>query len=228
MSDDQSTNKSTSPLTKFPGAELDVTWDSRLCTKQAECVRADGELFVSGRKPWCQPDLGGQGDAVREVASRCPSGALVVLRKTGDQVEHSSPPTNQVFVAPNGPFFVTGQLEIQGAAEDMLGVKRRAALCRCGHSKNKPFCDGSHLDAEFRDSGAVGRVGGASAEDSGGPLAVKPATDGPLRLAGPFEIIAASGRRAFSGNTAALCRCGASKVKPFCDGSHKTIGFRAD
>jgi CDGSH-type Zn-finger protein/uncharacterized Fe-S cluster protein YjdI len=226
MSDDESTSKPTSPLTKFVGAELDVIWDSRLCTKQAECVRAEGELFMSGRKPWCQPDLGGQGAAVREVTSRCPSGALVALRKNGKELEQAPSPLNQVVVAPNGPFFVTGQLEIQGATPDMLGVKRRAALCRCGHSKNKPFCDGSHVDAGFRDSGAVGRAGGSVHDE--GPLGVKPAPDGPLRLAGPFELIAGSGRRAFRASAAALCRCGASKAKPFCDGSHKAIGFRAD
>lgn len=227
MSEEKSTGGPPSPLTRFEGEELDVTWDSRLCTRQGECVRAGGDLFVSGRKPWCQPDAAKHTDIVKEVALRCPSGALVALRKNGKPLEQVAVPVNQVVVAPNGPFFVTGQLKIEAAAEDMLGVRHRAALCRCGQSKNKPFCDGSHVEAGFRDSGAVGRSGGEP-NDTGEPLTVTASTDGPLRLSGPFDLVAANGRRALHGTSAALCRCGASKNKPFCDGSHKAIDFRAD
>ena len=60
---------------KFDGEQLDVSWDGRLCIHVGECTRAKGELFVSGRKPWGQPDLG-KAEYVAGVCRRCPTGAL--------------------------------------------------------------------------------------------------------------------------------------------------------
>jgi CDGSH-type Zn-finger protein len=108
----------------------------------------------------------------------------------------------------------------------MPGVRYRAALCRCGRSSNKPFCDNSHLEAGFQDYGSVGE-GGPGLAAIGGPLTVKPLTDGPLLVNGNLTIHAGSGRVAWQGAQVALCRCGASKNKPFCDGSHKAAGFRS-
>lgn len=212
-------------LTVFPGKEADVTWDGRLCIHIGECGRSDGELFVGGRKPWCQPDLTGVDDVV-DVVERCPTGALSYERKDGGPAETASS-ENTVTIMYNGPLYVKGELEIDGATEDMPGTQFRAALCRCGQSKNKPFCDNAHLEAGFSDYGAVGQKSTESV-DAGGKLVVKRAKDGPLLLSGNFKVIAASGRVAFSGTKAALCRCGESKNKPFCDGAHKAAGFQAD
>ena len=129
-----------------------------------------------------------------------------------------------VHVAYNGPLFVRGELDIEGAPEDVPGLKFRSALCRCGQSRNKPFCDNSHDAAGFRDYGAVGETG-SGASESGGLLKVKPVKDGPLLLSGNLSILNGSGRNAWKGNKIALCRCGASNNKPFCDGQHQHIGF---
>lgn len=209
----------------YPGRKAEVQWDKRLCIHIGECGRADNELFVGGRKPWCQPDLV-SADEVAEVISRCPSGALTYVRKDGGSAE-SPPSENVVTVVYNGPLYVRGDLEIDGVAQDMPGVHFRAALCRCGASKNKPFCDNSHEAAGFRDYGAVGESG-EGFDAPGGKLAVKRAPNGPLLLNGSFTILAASGRKAWKGEKAALCRCGQSGNKPFCDGSHKDAGFEAE
>ena len=158
--------------------------------------------------------------------ARCPSGALTYERKDGGPAE-STDAENVVSVMYNGPLYVRGDLEIDGAAADMSGLRFRAALCRCGQSKNKPFCDNSHEAAGFKDYGAVGDAGDGF-EAPGGTLKVGKAANGPLLLNGNFTIIAASGRRAWKGSKAALCRCGHSKNKPFCDGSHKGAGFEAE
>lgn len=209
----------------YPGRQAEVQWDRRLCIHIGECGRANNELFVGGRKPWCQPDLV-SADEVAEVVSRCPSGALTYLRKDGGQGERA-PSENVVTVVYNGPLYVHGDLEIDGAARDMTGVSFRAALCRCGASKNKPFCDNSHEAAGFKDYGAVGESGDGF-DAPGGKLEVKKAPHGPLLLSGSFAIVAASGRKAWKGKKAALCRCGHSSNKPFCDGSHKDAGFEAE
>ncbi|MEM9191169.1 MAG: (4Fe-4S)-binding protein, partial [Myxococcota bacterium] len=67
---------------KFSGKEVDVLWDRRLCIHVSECGRASGDLFVGGRKPWCQPDRVQLGE-VHEVVERCPTGAITYIDKDG-------------------------------------------------------------------------------------------------------------------------------------------------
>ncbi len=236
-------------LHTFSGAEVDVTWDSRLCIHVGECGRAEGDLFVGGRKPWCQPDLV-SADEVAQVVERCPTGALAHTRKDGGPAE-AAPARNTVTVANNGPLYVTGDLRVAGAATGpvgrigrprgppparpapiaraipMPGTRTRVALCRCGQSANKPFCDGRHEKVGFVDRGAIGSVG-KGVEADGGVLEIKRAKNGPLLLSGNVEIRAGSGRVAWRGTKAALCRCGQSGNKPFCDGSHVGAGFEAE
>ena len=206
----------------YPGTGIDVHFDRRLCIGVGECGSAANALFEGGREPWCQPDLVSR-EVTREVCERCPSGALTYTDKTG--APEQAPPANAVTIAYNGPLYFTGDLVIEPAPTDMPGTRFRAALCRCGASKNKPFCDNSHIAAGFQDFGAVGETGpGFTA--SGGPLKVRVVPNGPLLIEGNLEIRAASGRVAWQGEKTWLCRCGASKKKPFCDGSHKAVGFQ--
>ncbi len=160
------------------------------------------------------------------MVERCPSGSLAYDAKGGRRNETAAK-KNTVTVSSNGPLYVRGKLNIAGAPDDMPGVSFRVALCRCGQSANKPFCDGSHDKVQFKDSGAVGESGdGYRAQ--GGKLNIKPTKNGPLVLSGNVAIRTASGRLAWKGTSVALCRCGGSKNKPFCDGSHKEVGFVAD
>ncbi len=209
----------------YSGKHATVTWHGKLCIHIGECGRAKGDLFVAGRKPWCQPDLASD-DEVKDVVLRCPSGALSV--RLADGLDPETPDAeNTVHVTYNGPLFVRGELDVEGLDQDAPGLKFRAALCRCGKSKNKPFCDNSHEAAGFRDYGAIGETGD-SAAGSGGALKIVPAKDGPLLLSGNVRLLNGSGRSAWQGKKVALCRCGASKNKPFCDGQHKKIGFTSD
>ena len=212
-------------VTTYQGKNIDVQWDSRLCIHIGECGGSEGELFVGGRDPWCLPDLETD-DNVKEIVARCPSGALSYQDKTKGENEHAAK-CNTVQVVYNGPLYIQGELHIENAPQGMPGVSYRAALCRCGQSGNKPFCDNSHLKAGFEDFGAVGQKGDGLNEE-GGRLTIRSVTNGPLLLSGNFAIIASSGRTAWQGKQAALCRCGHSKNKPFCDGSHKDAGFEAE
>jgi CDGSH-type Zn-finger protein/uncharacterized Fe-S cluster protein YjdI len=209
---------------EYPGEQVDVQWDGRLCIHVGECGRASGELFVGGRQPWCDPNQGGSADEIVDVVQRCPTGALTYIRKDG--AAELAPGRNQVVIANDGPLYLSGDLDIDGAADDMGGVRFRAALCRCGASNNKPFCDNQHRAIRFEDQGAVG-VHGEPSIAEGGKLEVKRAPNGPLLVNGSFTIVTGSGRVAWRGTRAALCRCGASNNKPFCDGRHKAIGFEA-
>ncbi len=146
-------------VTEFPGAEIDVQWDGRLCIHVGECGNAKGDLFVGGREPWCIPDACSKTE-VREIIERCPSGALTYRDKAG--TPEQAPPQNTVTVAYNGPLYAHGDLTIAGAPADMPGLRFRVALCRCGRSANKPFCDNSPPGFGLRGLRRGGRAGDAT------------------------------------------------------------------
>ena len=210
---------------QYPGKKATVVWNGRLCIHVGECGRAKGELFVGGRDPWCQPDLVSN-EEVADVINRCPTGALTVDFADGSGTERPEP-VNTVTVAYNGPLFVRGRLTIEGAPAEAPGLAFRAALCRCGKSGNKPFCDNSHEKEGFSDYGAVGETG-MDKPGAEGELTIKPIEDGPLMFSGGLTIRNSSGREAWHGDRVALCRCGESANKPFCDGAHKRVGFSSD
>jgi CDGSH-type Zn-finger protein/uncharacterized Fe-S cluster protein YjdI len=210
---------------EYPGEKASVSWNRGLCIHIGECGQAKGELFIGGRNPWCQPDLS-TNEEVADVVNRCPTGALTVDFADGSGTEQPES-VNTVNVAYNGPLFVRGSLAIDDAPVDAPGLAFRAALCRCGKSRNKPYCDNSHEKDGFSDYGSVGETG-ADDYTAGGELTIKPITDGPLMLSGNLTIKNSSGRDAWNGERAALCRCGESANKPFCDGAHKRVGFKSD
>jgi CDGSH-type Zn-finger protein/uncharacterized Fe-S cluster protein YjdI len=212
-------------ITTYPGQQANVAWHGKLCIHIGECGRAKGDLFIGGRQPWCQPDLS-PGEEIEEVVLRCPTGALTFEFADGSVTEPAAD-ENTATVSYNGPLFFRGNLAIENAPDDAPGLKYRAALCRCGKSKNKPFCDNSHEGANFKDFGAIGETG-EGFDGRGGELAVTPAKDGPLLVNGKLTLISGSGRVAWQGEQTALCRCGESANKPFCDGAHKKAGFKSD
>lgn len=197
-----------------------VTWDEDLCIHVGECTRAKGALFEMGRKPWCALD-GVADEHVREVIARCPTGSLAV-RFADPAMNETAPAENIVTVADSGPLYFRGELAIDGAPARAPGLSHRAALCRCGLSRNKPYCDNSHAQGDFHDHGAVGDVG-KPLEERGGTLSIEVKKNGPLRISGNLTIVAGSGRVAWQGTATALCRCGHSANKPFCDGSHRKL-----
>ena len=211
---------------EYAGKEASVSWHGQLCIHIGECGRAEGALFVGGRKPWCDPDLAAR-DEISEVVGRCPTGALSASYAGESGAAESAEPHNTLNVSYNGPLFARGDLQIDAAPKNAPGLNYRAALCRCGASRNKPFCDNSHIEAGFSDYGAIGQAGEALSEQ-GGTLMVKTVRNGPLMVSGNLTMISSGGRTAWQGKRAALCRCGASENKPFCDGQHAKIGFEAD
>lgn len=133
---------------------------------------------------------------------------------------------NAIRVLPNGPFEVQGEVFVKRGDGALVSEDQTVYLCRCGASKNKPFCDGSHSEAGFGDPGLIvgGRLVGQSTD---GALHITLAKNGPLILDGPVSIEPTEGEPS-TGSKGALCRCGLSSTKPFCDGSHKPAGFVAD
>ena len=127
----------------YAGAENTVTWDPTRCIHAAECVRGSEAAFDPERRPWIQPDAVPRDELARIVA-RCPAEAL---RLEGFAPE--APTANEITLAPNGPLYCAGDLAVGDSRHT------RAALCRCGESISKPYCDGTHVKAGFVDAAAA-------------------------------------------------------------------------
>lgn len=208
----------------YEGDGITVSYDARRCIHAAECVHGLPEVFDPERRPWIDPDRAGPRE-IADVVRECPTGALTFA---GEEVEAEAPPErNTATVVADGPIYVHGDLVVvDGEGEETREI--RVALCRCGASANKPFCDNSHGEAGFADPGAIADPKLAPMEEGeAGSLRIAAAANGPLLIEGPLEVRAADGE-ATRGRKGALCRCGASANKPFCDGSHVAIGFEAE
>ncbi len=119
-----------------------------ICSHSAICTDELKSVFRHRDKPWIDPD----GAAVEEIIAtikKCPSGALSYAIDGVEALPPQRPPL--VTVTDDGPYAVTGGIELMGVEFGEGASKEHYTLCRCGASKNKPFCDGSHWDANFRD-----------------------------------------------------------------------------
>lgn len=213
----------TSQTKRYTSDAIDVTYDAKRCIHAAECVRGLPAVFDTAQRPWIQP-ANAVADVVAEVVTRCPTGALHFERRDGAAAE-PVPAVNRVIVTAAGPLTVRG--DVQLTLGDTSLRDTRVALCRCGQSQNKPFCDNSHRAAGFADPGRPATTVLAEM-DPDGPLTITPSTNGPLLLRGRFELLDAGGEVVFRGERAALCRCGGSANKPLCDGTHKINQFRTE
>jgi len=209
----------------YDGDEVTVTWDQERCIHAQACVDGLPEVFNPERRPWIEPGQA-EADAVETVVPQCPTGALHLTRN-GDHPE-PMPDTNRIVIDADGPLYVHADAELIDADGETLLADTRMALCRCGQSSNKPLCDGSH-DEGFEDAGHIAVDHLSSPDDAAadGPLRIRATDDGPFVVEGPVTIEAAD-EVTVSGHRGALCRCGASESKPFCDGSHAEVGFETD
>lgn len=202
---------------------LTLVYEGKRCIHARHCVTWGPNVFLANvQGPWIHPEAMDV-EGLVEIAHLCPSGAIRYRRKDG-RPDESAPPVNLLAVREAGPYALRAELRINGEAAGF-----RATLCRCGASKNKPFCDGSHHEVEFE---ATGEPKTGTQTDMlavrDGPLQVEPQVNGPLDITGNLEITSGTGRMVARTTRVRLCRCGASGNKPFCDGSHARIGFVAD
>lgn len=204
------------------GTDLTLIFDAKRCIHARFCVTGAPKTFLANVEgPWLHPDETPV-ERLVEIAHACPSGAVAYVRKDG-QPDEVAPPVNLLTIREAGPYAIRAPMTIAG-----IFAGYRATLCRCGASKNKPFCDGSHHDIAFVASGEPATISLDPLSSRDGPLAIEPQLNGPLRVEGNLEICSGTGRVVQRVTQARLCRCGQSKVKPFCDGSHRAAGFTAD
>jgi CDGSH-type Zn-finger protein len=136
----------------YPGKEITVHDNRRICSHAAECVNNLSSVFKLGSRPWINPDASKTNEII-DVVRKCPSGALSY---SIDGVEYRDPEEQRnptVTVLKNGPYHIIGGIELIGENIQFGegASKEHYTLCRCGASENKPFCDGSHKSSKFSD-----------------------------------------------------------------------------
>lgn len=136
--DDAGRPKTKGPTRTYEREGLRVHWNATLCTHAAECIRALPHVFNPMARPWIDIDAAST-DEIVDAIERCPTGALTYEGP-------APPPTPAVTIdaRPNGPLYVRGAVQIVDDRRGVAIAGSRFALCRCGRSENKPFCDNSH------------------------------------------------------------------------------------
>jgi CDGSH-type Zn-finger protein/uncharacterized Fe-S cluster protein YjdI len=215
-------------IRRYTGLDVVVTYEASRCIHAAECLRGLPAVFDTGRRPWILPDAA-SADAVAVAVERCPSGALHHLRPTGPA---ETPPTeNTIVPAPRSALHVRGRIQLRAGDGTVITDDTRMTLCRCGQSKNKPFCDNTHRAIRFSDPGALALAAAPTADATATPgatLTITATTNGPYLVEGPLIIQSRDAATRCTTSRVELCRCGGSSTKPFCDGTHERIGFRAE
>jgi len=204
------------------GQRAVINFEGTKCIHSRHCVLARPDVFVPNVEgEWIHPDAATP-DELIALALSCPSGAIAVERLDGGPQE-SAPLVNLVRVRENGPLAFHAPLNVDGAS-----VGFRATLCRCGASKNKPYCDGSHGAAGFSATGEPAVQTSDALATRNGSLNIVPAKNGPLLIDGNLEVVSGTGKTVNRVTKAAFCRCGQSANKPYCDGTHRKVGFSTE
>jgi uncharacterized Fe-S cluster protein YjdI len=132
----------TGPTRTYEREELTGVWDATRCTHVAECLAALPEVFDVKRRPWVDIE-GAAADQIAKAILRCPTGALKFEAREGFPPEEPDEVTT-VRAGNLGPLYVRGRVRLVDGQGRLIAEETRVALCRCGSSKNKPYCDNSH------------------------------------------------------------------------------------
>ena len=142
------TDKSLYKEKSYAGEKVTVHDNRMICCHAAECVENLSSVFSLEQRPWINAD-GAEIEKIIEVIGKCPSGALSYtiddVRKVGKEEEPS------IRISNDGPYNVSGGITLNVEDELQPPSKEKYSLCRCGASKNKPYCDGAHHDINFVD-----------------------------------------------------------------------------
>ena len=199
----------------------ELYFDGEKCIHSRNCVLNRPDVFVPDVKgEWIHPEKASSAE-LQEVANNCPSGAIRYI-ETGKVPR--KPLVNTLYIRENGPYALTAELQL--GKEPCASQKM--TLCRCGASKNKPYCDCAHIDIGFVATGEVSVVESPIPESQTGTVVVTPLKDGPVQVDGNLEICTGTGHMVNQVQQVYLCRCGHSGNKPYCDGAHSKAGFTTE
>ena len=132
----------------YQGKKITIHDNRSICAHAGRCNGGLAAVFRLKEEPWIHPDAA-SADEIIATIQQCPSGALSYSVAYVEHGERDGEPT--IFVAPNGPYVVSGGPDLGDTTRAEGVAKGHFTLCRCGGSKNKPFCDGMHWQIKFKD-----------------------------------------------------------------------------
>jgi CDGSH-type Zn-finger protein len=142
----------------YPGAQVTIFDNRGICQHSGFCTDRLPTVFRTDAEPFVAPS-GGRMDEIVGAVRDCPSGALSLAfdgTEARDLAEWHGGRQPTVEVSLDGPYRVTGGIPLADASGTEIrrasgSSREHYALCRCGHSQNKPFCSGMHWYVQFRD-----------------------------------------------------------------------------
>ena len=132
----------------YKKGELTVHWEPAKCIHSEKCWRGLPEVFKPKEKPWIQVE-NATIQTIMDQVDVCPSGALSYTNSQKSEALNESP--TEIEVSSSGPYLIKSNVEIVHTNGKREVRDKVTALCRCGASKNKPYCDGSHQKIGFED-----------------------------------------------------------------------------
>jgi len=137
-------------IKKYTNGEITVVWQPKLCVHATTCFTELPKVFIPYERPWIRMD-GATTDEIIDTVCKCPTQALSYYwnNEKTDESKNEEDQKTQISIVKNGPFIVKGSFKITDAEGNEIACNKSAALCRCGHSKKQPFCDGAHSKANF-------------------------------------------------------------------------------
>jgi len=143
-------------LKEYRNNDIVIYWYPELCTHPGICVRNLPDVFNPRKRPWINVNGASPEEIIRTI-DLCPSGALRYSIPQGSKVDpeiargignidykKSEKAEVKIKVTENGPLCIEGRAVLIGADGKTIKEDCKMALCSCGHSSNRPFCDGSH------------------------------------------------------------------------------------
>ena len=119
-----------------------------ICSHSGNCTDNLASVFRLKTEPWIDP-VGAESEAIIQTIRKCPSGALSYSIEDVEHRDQERKP--MITVSKDGPYYVTGGIELINEPRGEGASTEHFTLCRCGGSKNKPFCDGTHWNIKFED-----------------------------------------------------------------------------
>lgn len=148
FSDKKEDDRLPDKMNDYEGKDIIIHDNRGVCSHRGNCTDNAPKVFRMKIEPWIEPD-GDDADKTASVIRTCPSGALSYTKDGVLIKDLDRKPA--ITVSKNGPYDFTGRIELKDPDESTPESKEHYTLCRCGHSKNKPFCSGMHWYVKFKD-----------------------------------------------------------------------------
>ena len=132
---------------EYSNGELTIVWEPKKCIHSEVCFKTLPRVYNPKERPWVRPNNASTED-LKDQINRCPSGALSFYIND-EKVDDIAEPSIEVRAFENGPLMVKGSLRVINSNGEEELKERSTSFCRCGASKNKPYCDGSHYEINF-------------------------------------------------------------------------------